>query len=239
MQILTRQTFRVFFIDWVLQNYQEEKPIFLGGGFANKHGSCFSISEGVTQEVPELFSLQEEADDRVMLHINYAVTKGSKKVVAATSDTDIFVCLVHHFSKWNTRGLKELWLLKGSGSKRKAIPLHSLHSSLPTTLIEVLPALHSLTGCDSTSKVGTKPAAIKREHFFDKIVDFGKDKFDYDMFLKAETFLVHCVSEKADCSTFDDLRCQEYLKYGRKVNFGRLPCTSSSIYLHIERSYLQ
>ena len=126
-----------------------------------------------------------------MFHINYAVAKGSNKAVVATSDTDIFACLVHHFSKWNARGLKELWLLRSYGNKRKAIPIHNLHSSLPRTLIEVLPALHSLTGCDSTSKVRTKPAAIKREHFFDKIVDFGKDNFDYDMFLKAETFLVH------------------------------------------------
>ena len=129
--------------------------------------------------------------------------------------------------------------IKGFGTNKKLTPLHNLHSCLPIHLIEVLPQLHSLTGCDTTSKIGTKPAAIKNQMFFSDIKDFGIKDLNVDLILKAENFLIHALSPKVNCSTFDQLRCNEYLKYNRKVDFAKLPCTSASIHLHIQRAYLQ
>ena len=43
----------------------------------------------------------------------------------------------------------------------KYIPIHYLASDKGTDLCKVLPAVITLTGCDYTSKVGTKQAALK------------------------------------------------------------------------------
>ena len=76
-----------------------------------------------------------------------------------SNDTDVIVALLYHmqmFLRWN---LHELWVR--SGDTTRYIPLHSLYGCLGDQLCRVLPALHSLTGCDITSEVGTKKAVLK------------------------------------------------------------------------------
>ena len=65
-----------------------------------------------------------------------------------SGDTDILVCLMFHFLNWRMYGLQELWFYhKGSAS-----PLHESVESLPVEVVRVPPAVHALTGCDTTSK---------------------------------------------------------------------------------------
>ena len=47
------------------------------------------------------------------------------------------------------------------GISQRFIPIHSLYHKLEKSVINSLLMLHILTGCDLTSKVGTKLAAIK------------------------------------------------------------------------------
>ena len=49
----------------------------------------------------------------------------------------------------------------GVGLSLRFIPIHSLYRKLGKSVINSLLKLHILTGCNATSKVGTKPAAIK------------------------------------------------------------------------------
>ena len=41
------------------------------------------------------------------------------------------------------------------------MPIHDLLEKMSADIIEILPAAHALTGCDSTSKTGTKAASFK------------------------------------------------------------------------------
>ena len=59
------------------------------------------------------------------------------------------------------------------------------------------------------------------------------------MLTDAEEFLLRCVSKDATFKTFDDLRNAIYYKKATEVNIEKLPPTSTSIYLHIKRAYLQ
>ena len=43
------------------------------------------------------------------------------------------------------------------------IPLHVLVNSVGQSMCDILPAVHALTGCDITSKFGTKSAALKTD----------------------------------------------------------------------------
>ena len=106
-----------------------------------------------------MFSLQstlEEADDRIMKHIEYEVKNGTKSISVVSSDTDILVCLLYYFVRWKKLGLTEIWNVKGSSKDKKFYPLHKLCSIIGENVALQLPAAHSLTGCDTTRKIGTK-----------------------------------------------------------------------------------
>ena len=57
--------------------------------------------------------------------------------------------------------LQELWFISGRSESKSVVPIHALVGSMEPDLIEILPAIHALTGCNTTSKVGTKRKAIK------------------------------------------------------------------------------
>ena len=54
-----------------------------------------------------------------------------------------------------------------------------------------------------------------------------------------DTHLVHCVARNCEIDTFDDLRNHTYHLKSFQLSLEKLPCTSSSIHLHIMRAYLQ
>ena len=63
---------------------------------------------------------------------------------------------VHH-------NIEELWVKAGIGDTTCYVPLHTIFKCIGKDLSSVLPAVHSLTGCDITSKIGTKKSALKAE----------------------------------------------------------------------------
>ena len=103
--------------------------------------------------------------------------------------------------------------------------------------------MHSLSGCDTTSKVGTKlqafKAANKPEH--EKLANFGTKKLDDDMLMSAEQFLLDSMSRKADRTfeTFDELRYSQYHAKNSTVPLEKLPCTSVSLSKQIRWAYYQ
>ena len=72
-------------------------------------------------------------------------------------------------------------------------------SNLSEALIEMLPVVHTLTGCDTTSKVGTKKKTLtvmkSRKH--SDLKDFGKNELDQQMLEPAETFLLKCMPKSS------------------------------------------
>ena len=60
----------------------------------------------------------------------------------------MIVALLYHMPAYQQKGLKELWARAGVGDTTRYIPLHTLYERLGSELCKVLPALHSLTGCD-------------------------------------------------------------------------------------------
>ncbi|CAC5359720.1 unnamed protein product [Mytilus coruscus] len=143
--------------------YFEESPLegdavlFLAGVFNNpevvKKISCNGVSTSV-----DLYSTQEEADTRILLHSLYADnqifsnrTKG--RIVVQSSDTDVLVLCVHYFPK--LENTEELWFQTGSVSNlkdgRRFLPVHEICRSLGPSICNLLPASHALTGCDTNS----------------------------------------------------------------------------------------
>ena len=112
-----------------------------------------------TENLPPFTRLNcthEEADDRMMFHVQDIPShrSGPTSLTLSSGDMDVFVCLLYHFTaNWRNLGLQEPWLIRNSGLKTSILPLHDVCTALGDVLIWCLPALHALTGCDTTSKI--------------------------------------------------------------------------------------
>ena len=106
------------------------------------------ILSGSSQECPSLKCYHEEADDRILFHTNYIINaEHFQKVIIASPDTDVYINTIYHFTRWKFLYLTELWIIssKRRGSEQ-IIPVHEIIEHLDDDVIEVLPALHALTG---------------------------------------------------------------------------------------------
>ena len=103
----------------------------------------------------------EEADIRLIPHVQNAVQKGCKRVVMLSNDTDVVALGIHYMEHFTNIGLIEFWIRYGTGKKSRFLPIHELVISLGQNLSSVVLKAHILTGCDVTSKVGTKAASLK------------------------------------------------------------------------------
>ena len=119
--------------------------------------------------------------------------------------------------------------------------MHETTDVIEPDVFEILPTAHALTGCDSTSKAGSKGAALQmaKECGLELLSSFGRRELTIQMIGDAEKFLVRCISPKHTTDSFDDLRCEIYHDKKFQFDLEKFPPTSDSIKEHIRRAYLQ
>ena len=206
---ISKSAFQAFYVEWLTTNYKDVKPLYLGIS-----PQSWFVSAGHASLFPRLNCTHEEADDRMMFHVQDILShrSGPTSITLSSGDTDVFVCLLYHFTvNWRDLGLQELWLVRNSG--RSILPLHDICTALGDELTQCLPALHALTGCDTTSKVGTKLAAlntIRKPGNCSMILNFNSPQLTESSIEMAETFLVKCLKPSTDLETFDDLRLASF-----------------------------
>ena len=116
-----------YFITWLTKNYSDDKYVYLGGCLPGDFTGCVIISSGLSRPVTLLKCNHEEADDRLMFHINHGIKVDRyQKVIIASADTDVFVSSLFHFTRWTHSDLNELWMLCGQGLTSRAVPLHDI-----------------------------------------------------------------------------------------------------------------
>ena len=116
------------------------------------------------------------------------------------------------------------------------MPLHILHARLGSALCTVLPAVHSLTGCDITSKIGTKKAALKADpeshlHGFGTTIPLTSATIQ-----RAEQYLVNVVDVGSKSNNFQELREHQF-HFSKSISHQNLPPTSQGIEPHIHRAF--
>ena len=152
----------------------------------------------------------EEADSRMILHINWSVTfQKYKNFVVLSNDTDVLVLILHYFKQFKLHGIEKLWIRMGTGASKRLIPIHHLYQRMPRPLVKVLLAAHFGTGCDTLSKLGTKLAALNTipEMY---LKGFGTKELDDIQLAKCEEYLVKVYKHNTKCKTFDSLRALLY-----------------------------
>ncbi len=216
----SKTAFQAFYVKWLTTNYHGFKPLYLGIS-----PQAWLVSADSASLFPRLNCTHEEADDRMMFHVQDIVShrSGPTSVMLSSGDTDIFVCLLYHFTvNWRDLGLQELWLVRNSGVRRSILPLHDICSALANDLITCLPAVHALTGCDTTSKIATKYAAlnaVNKTENLPLLLDLNSPRPTESIIQMAETFLVKCLKPKMDQETFDELRVAAFSSNALKLDF--------------------
>lgn len=186
-------------------------------------------------EVPELKSCIEEADHRIIPHINWSLLNGMKSITVVSSDTDVLVLLIHYYRAFSSNGLQKLWLRVGKGDKRRFIPVHILIQKIPDALIDVILPAYVGTGCDYISRLGTKHGALEADPAKYLTGFLHHDPTEKEFICNSEEYLVKVLKKNSTAKTFDALRFEEYLK-GKTVL--ELPPTSYSIvHGHLPRWY--
>ena len=90
----------------------------------------------------------EEADTRMLLHIEYTMHSGFKSVMIRTVDTYVDVLAVVHFQ--GLPNVEQLWIAFGTGKDFRYIPIHEIASALCPQMATGLLFFHAFTGCDVT-----------------------------------------------------------------------------------------
>ena len=217
---------------------------------------CLTSSNGVLIEArPEedLFSSQEEADTRMILHCQHiAQHHPTSVIVVSSSDTDVLVFLLK-FSQVIDR---TILFDTGMRNNRRLLNVNDIVSAKGSDICDVLPALHSFTGCDTTSafvrrgKVTPLKVPEKRSQF---IATFGALGQDID--IQATTFndlehFVCCMYGKPKYTRVNKLRYDLFMqKFCLKsgyvlssfdgIDISFLPPYQDSLHMHIQRANYQ
>ena len=118
-------------------------------------------SDQQLSSIEELNCWEEEADSRVIIHIQWSIRMGAKRVIVLSNDSDTLMLLFRYISQFLSKGLIELWLKYGTSERRRMIPVHMWYTHLGEEWCRVLIKVHVMTGNDSISAIGTKLAGLK------------------------------------------------------------------------------
>ena len=114
---------------------------------------CIELYQGDLHTCPDLESMIEEADSRIILHIQKAVMRGVCFVIVHSNDTDGVVFLLYYIHYFVNLGIKDLWIKFGILEMSRHISVHKLEVVLCTQLCKIILKSHVLTGswCDQQS----------------------------------------------------------------------------------------
>ena len=188
------------------KNYsaQTSTPLVVSGIIMNGEVlPAHRFTNGVAHSLMELKNSIEEADYRLVPHVNWAAQHNTKRAVLLSNDTDVIAIMLRYMETFKSNGLSELWIQFGTGEKQRFLPLHILQKKLGPDLSRVLVKAHLASGNDTLSKIGTKRGALAADPV-SFLADFGETDNLYDTEVQnLEKYLVKVWSAKAQVNTFD------------------------------------
>lgn len=148
-----KQSFTRFLLnEWKGDKYAprliDKKILFV----CEKQCICLTSQNGEntqSEEMTELYSTQEEADTKIILHCLHiaADSPEDSTIIVRSPDTDVFVLLL----KFTQEVQQKILFDTGVGNKRRLVDVKGVINEVGMEMCSALPALHAFTGCDSTS----------------------------------------------------------------------------------------
>jgi len=235
-------------LSFLVDDWSKRLPLQLKDGqalfLASQNGKAMKITNSmVEKDIPSLRSDHEEADSRMFVHCEYFAKTSDvspKRIIMFSPNTDVAVLCWHHF---NSLMIDELWFHTGTGRNKKYIPVHTAVNQVGTEVCQLLPAMHALTGCDSTSSlhgIGKKSAlSVMRKHHetFELLSELGANCsiISDEIVRLCLTFIGHLYGEH----TSDLNRLRYHLFTKKCLDSSKLPPTEDSARHHIQRANYQ
>ena len=234
-------------INFLCNSWVEAAPKKLGpgdilvvaGGFSNPDVTKVISCENI-EDLPSLKSNHEEADTRILLHASHIAKSSANNIVIWSPDTDVAVLCIHFYKLLKV----PLWFRTGVKEHTRFIPIHDLVASLGTKMCNILPGLHALTGCDSTSaisKVGkVKPLKLVQESYseFKELESMGKKEMpEQETVDKAKLLVARMFDKTVQHGNLNDLRHKLFCK--KQSRNEALPPTDDSMEQHLKRANYQ
>lgn len=186
----------------------------------------------------ELCSNQEEADTKIFLAAKFAEDIGCSRITIFTVDSDVVILACYYASKLQS----QLFLHIGSGNNIRILDVGE--NELSEELLDSLPSLHALSGCDAVSAfngIGKSKWLLKVEK---------NNKFLYALKNLGDSIDVN----ESEFATIESLVCHLYgfpnetdvniVRYKKFCNTKTpephlLPPTKDELFQHVKRANYQ
>ena len=187
----------------------------------------------------------EEADTRMLLHVQDAVQQGHEKILVRTVDTDVLVLAVAVLQQLREHERLELWVAFGTGTHLRYIATHEIFRSLGPQVSKALPVFHAFTGCDTVSCFGGRGKKTALEtwksypdvtHAFLTLAQAPSEVSDACM-EQLERFVVLLYDRTSSKMEVNDARKQLFAQKGRALD--AIPPTRAALVEHTKRAAYQ
>ena len=101
----------------------------------------------------------EEADTRMMVHVEHSLVSGAKTIGICSQDTDVVIIVLGFFHQLQAKYNFDDIVIDFGLTKRYSVS--TIAEKLGAVVCQALPFFHALTGCDTTSafkNIGKKTA---------------------------------------------------------------------------------
>ncbi|KAK3741562.1 hypothetical protein QZH41_002944 [Actinostola sp. cb2023] len=201
---------------------------------------CWKITGENVEEVPELFSSQEEADTRLLLHAVHAAQAGYETVIVNSEDTDVFILLLAFSSSINSHLLQKCC----SNTRIRLVDIKKVARAIGDSTCKALIGLHAFTGCDSVSAFAGKGKAkalkilrgdMNTKETFDQLGETWN--LSSDLFAKLEKFTCELYSSRT--TQVKDARYNLFCSKNGEIESFQLPPCQDCLRKHALRSNYQ
>ena len=179
----------------------------------------------------------EEADTRIILHLEGAVKEGKMNVSIRTVDTDVVVLAVSSAKRLSNT---EVWIAFGTGKSFRFIAAHEIARALGPDRCKALPVFHAFTGCDTVSFFGGrgKRTAWDTCKAYDDVTPafclLAATPESVESVIKPlERFVILLYDRTGTLDCVNQARKQLFTQKGRSIE--GLPPTKAALILHTKR----
>ena len=190
----------------------------------------------------------EQADSRMMVHVQHGLSQGMNRVKILSNDTDVVIIALGVYHTLRSRYIFEDIVIEfGTKKEHQTISLKSLALSLGESRSHALPLLHALTGSDTTSafkSIGKKKAyeALRAypsaettlAHFhFHPFQELNEEDAKFKII---QRLVILMYSRSSSDMEVNQARMN---LYATRKHIERIPPTSNSLLFHVRRSIYQ
>ena len=204
---------------------------------------CYKITAERVEEEEELRSEQEEADTRLLLHVQHAATEQRyRSIIVSSEDTDVRILCLAFSSSIDV----PIYQRCVSQMKARYVDINKIAHVIGQDVCKALPGLHAFTGCDAVSAFAgigkVKPlkkllSKVEYQRMFQQLREHWL--MSVDLLKQLEAFVCDIYGAKKSISDVNQCRYAVFCAKKGEAESHQLPPCQDSLYKHCRRANYQ